>query len=456
MTPPKTLPHSPYLPFDPTVSQYNTAFGHLLPWEFNGWKRESLSWKEGCYLHAGLNPAGPHRLTGPDALQLLKDACMNGFGRFSIGASKHGVMCNAQGNVMSDGIVWRLGEEEFVSFFLTPYLDFLVDSGRYRVKGENLSGKVFLFQVAGPRSLEVLEAATGESLRDLKFLWHRPSRIRRAGRGHRDIDVRIYRLGVARTLAYEVHGQLKDAQAVYQALLTAGEPFSMERLGLQAYGMNHTEGGFAQSFIHFLPAWTEDDTFMRYMRQVDPSSLEVLSHLPGSAGPDVTKRYANPVELGWGHMIKLDRDFVGRSALERELAQPRRKIVTLEWNEDDVLAVFASQFRGGQDAQFMDFAANPIWQGHISTVFSYDVLVGDTVKGISSGRMFSVFYRAMISLCLIDLDCSAVGTEVQVLWGDPGANQRRIRARVSRFPFLDLPPNREIDVTALPAHFAGS
>lgn len=82
--------------------------------------------------------------------------------------------------------------------------------------------------------------------------------------------------------------------------------------------------------------------------------------------------------------------------------------------------------------------------------------MGDTVKGISSGRMFSVFYRAMISLCLIDLDCSAVGTEVQVLWGDPGANQRRIRARVSRFPFLDLPPNREIDVTALPAHFAGS
>lgn len=150
MTPPKTLPHSPYLPFDPTVSQYNTAFGHLLPWEFNGWKRESLSWKEGCYLHAGLNPAGPHRLTGPDALQLLKDACMNGFGRFSIGASKHGVMCNAQGNVMSDGIVWRLGEEEFVSFFLTPYLDFLVDSGRYRVKGENLSGKVFLFQVPDP------------------------------------------------------------------------------------------------------------------------------------------------------------------------------------------------------------------------------------------------------------------------------------------------------------------
>lgn len=106
--------------------------------------------------------------------------------------------------------------------------------------------------------------------------------------------------------------------------------------------------------------------------------------------------------------------------------------------------MFASQFREGQDAQFMDFAANPIWQGHISTVFSDDVLVGDTVKGISSGRMFSVFYRAMISLCLIDLDYSAVG-----------ANQRRIRAWVSRFPFLDLPPNREIDGKSLPAQFAG-
>jgi vanillate/3-O-methylgallate O-demethylase len=441
-----TLSHSPYLPFDPGVVTYNAAFGHLLPWEFSGWKRETMSWKEGCYLHAGLNPPMPYRLTGPGALRLLEEACVNGFAKFSVGASKHAVMCNEQGNVMADGMVWRLGEEEFVCFFLSPFVDHLVASGRHDVEGTDMTGSHFLFQVAGPRSLDVLEAATGESLRDIEFLWHRPSRIRSAEAAGGKLDVQIYRLGVARTLAYEVHGRIEDAHAVYRAIMAAGEAHGIERLGLQAYGMNHTEGGFAQSFIHFLPAFPQDEAFMRYL---DGQYADVFETLPGSAGSDVSKRFANPVELGWGHMIKFDHEFTGRSALEQVVADPRRTVVTLEWNEADILEVYASQFRKDADHQFMDFPANPIWHGSaISTVCADDVLVGDDIVGISSGRMFSEFYKAMISLALVDVSRSAFGSEVEVLWGDPGTKQKRIRATVARFPYLDLPFNRntELDV----------
>ena len=222
MTHPTILP-SPYLPFDPAVFQQNSAFGHLLPWEFSGWKQESASWKTGCYLHAGLNPARPLRLSGQGALQLLKDACINGFEKFSVGCSKHAVMCNDKGNVMADGIVMRVEEDVFLSFYLGPYLQYLVDSGRHDVRLEDLSGKTFLFQVAGPRSLQVLEAATGESLRDIEFLWHRPSRINDAGASGKSRPVRVFRLGVARTLAYEIHGAIEDALPVYEAILAAGQ-----------------------------------------------------------------------------------------------------------------------------------------------------------------------------------------------------------------------------------------
>lgn len=367
MTKADDIPHSPCMARDPEVATYNAAFGDLIPWEFNGWKAETLSWKTSCCLHAGLNPAGQYRLTGPDALRLLTENGVNDFAKFSVGASKYIVMCNERGNVMADGMVWRLGEEEFLSFFLSPYLDYLVSSGRYDVEGEDLSGRRFLFQIAGPRSLEVLEKATGESLRDIGFIWHRPSRIRLAS--GEDRPVRIYRLGVARTLAYEAHGDIADALDVYAAIMAAGEAFGIERLGLQAYGMNHTEGGFAQSFIHFLPAWTEDDGFMQHL---DKAFLRVLSNLPGSAGPDPARRYANPVELGY--IISFDHEFTGRAALEAIADNPRRKIVTLEWSKDDILEVYASQFREGEDAQFMDFAANPVWQGMMSTVFADDIL----------------------------------------------------------------------------------
>ena len=443
MTDAKTIPHSPYLPFDPDMADYNVTFTHLSPWEFGGWKRESLSWKEGCYLHAGLNPPSPYRLSGPGALALLRDACINGFDKFSIGCSKHAVMCNAQGNVMADGMVLRTGKEDFTCFFLNPYIDYLVASARYDVRGEDLSGKVFLFQVAGPRSLEVMEAATGESLRDIDFLWHRASTIRAEGC---DIPVRVFRLGVARTLAYEVHGRIEDAEAIYKALRTVGEPFGMERMGMQVYGMNHTEGGFAQSYIHFLPAYKQDAAFMGFL---DGNADAFMRDLPGSAGPDIEKRYANPVELGWGHMIRFDHDFVGREALERIIAGQHRQVVTLEWHPDDIIEIYASQFRPGADAEFMDFAANPIWTAHNSVVFSDDVFVGDTLAGISSGRIFSHYYHQMLSLALLDPEHAEIGREVKVLWGSPGTHQKRIRAKVARFPYLDLPKNGDINVRML-------
>lgn len=443
MTHTKSIPHSPYLPFDPDVADYNTTFKHLSPWQFGGWKKESLSWKQGCYLHAGLNPAYPYRLHGAGALDLLRDACINGFARFSIGCSKHAVMCNAQGNVMADGMVMRTGEEDFSCFFLSPYIDYLVASGRYDVTGEDLSGKIFLFQVAGPQSLAVLEAATGERLRDIEFLWHRMSAMTCEGRR---IPVRLFRLGVARTLAYEVHGDIGDAHAIYRAIEQAGQPFGIERLGMQVYGMNHTEGGFAQSFIHFLPAYAQDTDFMTFL---GGHADDYMNNLPGSAGAAIEKRYANPVELGWAHMIRFDHDFVGRAALERIVEQPHRRIVTLEWHHEDVLDVHASQFQPDADFEFMDFAANPIWTAHNSVVFSDDVMAGDTLAGISSGRMFSYFYRKMLSLALLQPEYASIGKTVEVIWGSPGGRQKRMRATVARFPYLDLPKNAEIDVSKL-------
>lgn len=442
----KSIPHSPFMPYDEEVANFNTSFGHLMPIEFNGWKRESLSWKTGCYLHAGLNPNLRNRITGPDALRLLKDVCINDFTRFSIGASKHGVMCNVNGNTMADGMIWRTGEDEFVNMGHGPYFDYLVEKGGYDVKVENLDGKTFLFQVAGPRSLEVVEALTGDSLRDIDFLWHRESRVPQHGLLKRDIRVRIYRLGVARTLAYEVHGDIGDAQTVYEAIMKAGEAFGIERLGIQTYGMNHTEGGFAQSFIHFLHAWTEDPAFMEYIGDQYNSILKVL---PGSAGDDITKRYANPYELGLGHMITFDHEFVGREALEAISKAPSRQIVTLEWDDRDVLDVYASQFRKGEDVQFMDFAANPVWQGYMSRTFCDDVMVDGALVGISSGRMFSHYYRKMISLAILDTDQAVIGNVVEVVWGDPGTCQKPIRARVARFPYIDLPHNNDVDVNTI-------
>lgn len=439
MTHPEPIQHSPYLPFDPEVALYSSSLGSFTPYEFSDFRTEEESWKTSAYLHAGLNPASHYRLAGPDALQLLKGACVNDFTKFTIGASKHAVMCNAKGHVMADGMVLRIGEDDYEAFFLNPWIDYLVASGRYDVTGEDLTGSRFLFQVGGTRSLDIIEAATGEDFSDLPFIWHRNTTINHPDTG-RALPVRVFRLGVAGTLAYEVHGRFDDAQPVYSALLAAGEAHDIKRLGLRAYGLNHTENGFAQAFLHFLPAYTEDPDFLAYL---GTTAEEVFTALPGSAGTDPTRRYFTPLELGWGHMITYDHEFTGRAALQDSTAH--RGPVTLIWNPEDVVDIYAKQFTPGNRVQFMDFPANLVWSGDNSVVFTDDVLSDGQTIGTSSGRIFTSSYHSMISLAILDRTHTAPGTHVEILWGDPGTDQRLIRATVAPFPILDLPKNRDID-----------
>jgi glycine cleavage system aminomethyltransferase T len=78
------------------------------------------------------------------------------------------------------------------------------------------------------------------------------------------------------------------------------------------------------------------------------------------------------------------------------------------------------------------------------------VLKDGKLVGISSGRSISQFYRKMLSLCSIDIEFSTIGTDLTVLWGDPGTRQKQVRAKVARFPYLNENRNQDVDVSVIP------
>ena len=448
----KSFPHSVYVPYDRGANWYETegwnGGGDAEAWEYTGWRDETMSWKTTCYIHGHLNPTPTFVLRGPGALKLLSDTCVNSFAKFSIGGAKHAAMCNRSGQIMVHGMVLRLAEEEFITYWLAPWLPYLLqkDKGKYDVEGEDLTGKVFLFQIAGPRSLEVLEVATADDLHDIRFIRHRKSSID-------GMEVNVLRIGMAGTLAYELHGRIDHARPVYRAVEKAGEPYGIRRLGIRAYMMNHTENGFPQSYYHFPVAWGEDQDFVKYLGQWGGLAKTGV-RLRGSMGTDIQARYRNPVELGWANLIKFDHEFIGRAALETEVANPRRKMVTLVWNTEDIIDVYASQFRPGEPYRNMDdpnhFGFEVGDKTHALTLYADQVLKDGRLVGISSGRAYSYYYREMLSLCSIDVSYGDIGTEVVVLWGDPGTRQKEIRATVSRFPYLDENRNEAVDVSKIP------
>jgi len=320
-----------------------------------------------------------------------------------------------------------------------PYIEFALKKGDYNCAGGNLTGTVFLYQLGGPHSLEIVEAATGEDCHDIKFVHFRDSSI--DGR-----KVSICRIGMAGSLAYEVHGRIEDAISVYNALLKAGEPFGIRKIGRHAYRNTHTENGFPQLTIHFW--FSEVDGFGEFLSKQDIFGAGNIK-FTGSVGPDIKMHYRNPVELGWAAMIKFDHDFVGQKALEKEVANHRRQMVTLVWNVDDIMDVYRSQY-GPNPYAPMNGPEEYSYCIGSSELHADKVLKDGKFIGISSGRMFSPYYREMISLCSIDAPYSKLGTEVTVLWGDPGTRQKEIKAIVSRFPYMNENRNENVDVNTIP------
>lgn len=184
-----------------------------------------------------------------------------------------------------------------------------------------------------------------------------------------------------------------------------------------------------------------------------PSYDSMVVELTGSAGPDVAKHLFNPIEIGLGHCINWNHEFRGKAALQ-EYAKGggRRNLVTLEWSPEDLTEIYASQFRPGEEPyRPMDFPGQETAIiGHfvqgVDLVFSKD---GKEI-GLSIGRTQSHYHQVMLSMGSLDRDYRGLGTEVYVLWGEPGTRQMKIRAKVSAFPYNQHLANKVFDVETVP------
>ncbi|HKS98532.1 MAG TPA: hypothetical protein VJT31_03290 [Rugosimonospora sp.] len=423
------------------------------PLEASDWQSEQLSWKESCFLHGGLSVMPSFRLRGPDVVRMFNDIAVNNVGRLRVGASTHLIMCSEQGRILGHGVLVREDEDTYRTHVHAMHVRYPLASGRYDVTAEELTGTRFHYQVGGPRSLEVVESALGEDLHDIRFLRHRPVKATRLALTGGPVEV--LRLGMCGTLAYEIHGNVADAPAVYEALMAAGQPVGIRVLGTLVY-MNtlHTETGFPNEYIHFLPAFGDDPGMLEFLRA---EGLLMVPESMGSAGPDPSASYVTPYDVGWGHMVKFDHDFKGRAALEALAADPPRRLVTLEWNTDDVLGTARSLF-GPDEAAYplMRMPADDRIQGGTARIYNDLVRRDGRTVGMSMGRMYSWYYRTMLSLAPVDVAHAEIGTELTVLWGAPGTRQREIRATVRRYPYLDLPRNEKIDVSEIPGLAAES
>lgn len=420
------------IPFNPNYPLWAVGAVAKL-WDGDGWKPESMSWKEGCYIHGGLSGPGQVRYRGKDVLRFLEGIFVNNFSRFKVGVAKHAIACNEDGLIVGHGVLERLGEEDFRIFVHGQWAPYQFSKTSLEVRQEVQNN--YMFQVAGPASGATLAATCGEDISDVGFLRFREITID----GRR---CELMRIGMAGTLAYELHGPIEEGPAVYEAVLQAGRPHGIKQLGWKTYYVNHVEGGFPQQIWTFLPATFGNEDFARFAATAPTYRVGPLQ-LGGSVDPaDWRARYRTPHELGWERSVVFDHDFIGRAALEAEHAAPKRKIVTLEWNSDDVMDIYASHFRPGEEYKYIEFPVSPHHAGVIG--HADHVLKDGRPVGIASGVVYSYYFRKVLSHCTIDLDQAQIGNEVIVQWGDHGGSIKEIRATVARYPYLTENRNQNV------------
>ncbi|MDR2751563.1 MAG: aminomethyl transferase family protein [Clostridiales bacterium] len=440
-------PCHPWHPFDPQVLDYCGGHGpHLHVNSFDDWKIENNSWKESCYIFAGLNVTPTGCISGPDAIRLLSDCTCNSHARFPVGRIKHDVMTDENGLILMHGLSLRVAEDKVWLSTTYPWVVNVALKGGYDVKCEDTSQSDFNLQCAGPRVLEALENATQEDLHDISFMGFRDSSI--LGK-----PVRIMRMGMGGTLSYEVHGDSQFAPGIYSAVLEAGKPVGMKRIGWRAYMSNHTENGYPQENFHFPSVCREHPDVMEglakqgYNIHIWPGQV----NCKGSSGTDLSKRYRNPIELGWDISVGFDHDFPGKEALKALKANPVRRTATLIWNPEDILDVAASRYNK-DEAPYKEIPC-PVTTSGNAGMEQDDVYDSEgNLIGSSTGLVYTMFSRETISLGVLDVKFCEPGSQVNILWGEPGTRQKTIRAAVAKFPRLALTPNSKFDVETIP-HF---
>lgn len=425
-------------------SQLGPRIFPIVPPEFSSWVEEQHAWRETCVLFDQSHHMADLFIEGPDAIRLLADLGINSFEDFGVNKAKHYVVCNHDGYVIGDVILYHMARDR-VDLVGRPsvhnWVQYNIEVGGYQVHTERDESSitrqgppaVFRYQVQGPHALRVMESATGASLPKIGFFNMCEVEIA----GH---TVRALRHGVAAQPGYELSGPWEHGEEVKARLVEAGREHGLRQAGTAAYQSATVESGWIPCPV---PAIYTGERLEAYRKWLPATAYEGTASLGGSfCSENISDYYLTPYDLGYARYVKFDHDFVGRQALEEIAKNPRRQKVTLVWSAEDVERIFASLLEEGMPGKYISVPS--AWY----SVIQYDAVVKEgNVVGVSTYCGYTSNERKFLSLASIDMAHAVPGTEVTLLWGEepnsakPQVEQHRqmeIRATVALAPYTEL------------------
>jgi vanillate/3-O-methylgallate O-demethylase len=419
-----------------------------VPAEFSNWRDEQRAWRESAILFDQSHHMPELYLKGPDALRLLSQVGVNSLANLAPGVAKQFMGCNPRGQMIGDCILYDLGDQvyELVSSMpLLNWVEYQAQAGAWNVTTErdnntsdNPAGRrlKFRFQLDGPAASEIFDEVVEGDTPVIRFF--RTARVTIAG-----VQVLVLRHGMAGHAGVEISGPYSRGEAVRAAILRAGARHGLRQGGTKAYFSTLYE----QAWVAYpLPAIYTGDDLRGYREWLPADGWEGKFSIAGSfVSADIEDYYVTPYDLGYGHIVKFDHDFIGRRALEDLAPNPPRKKVTLVWNKEDVLRIVGSLLEPGVPYKYLDLPVadygNMVQRDEVRT------LDGKLI-GLSTYSGYSTNERKILSIALLDAEHATPGAEVTLLWGEPCGGSRK--------PHVELHQQTLVRATVAPAPYASA
>ena len=280
----RTPLHSRHEALGATLDRFG---GWFRPWHYGDVEAEYWAARRGVSV-GDVSTLGKLMVGGPDAVEFLERIYPNHVHDIRVGRSRYVINLNERGHILDDGMIVRESADRFLLTFTSGgasaaemWLRDWAETWGMRVHVLDRTMSHAAINVTGPQAATLL-ARLGV---------HQPPSFL----GHAHLDVagvpcHLLRLSFTGETSFELHHHVHHAPALWDALMTEGEPFGIRPHGLQAlFGLRLEKG-------HIIVG---QDTEM-------------------DSGP-------RRVNMEWA--VKLDKpDFIGRDALIRtaSLPDPRR------------------------------------------------------------------------------------------------------------------------------------
>ena len=182
---------------------------------------------------------GKASVTGPGALDFLNTILTNDLNKIGDGSAQYTLLCNENGGVVDDLIVYRKSDSDF---FLVPnasntteVVRVLQEKAPSEIMVENLHTQYAVIALQGPQAPKVLEKLGVTA--DIEYMAFTHSKISGA-------EVIICRTGYTGELGFEILPKVGDSSAVWDHLVDAMKEFDGAVCGLGARDTLRTEMGY--------------------------------------------------------------------------------------------------------------------------------------------------------------------------------------------------------------------